>query len=58
MRTFTSHEQRVGFVEALCDLFWRGYEGDPLDMAERAALDDATFEIYRMGQQQFLRDTV
>lgn len=58
MRTFISHDQRVAFVEALCDLFWRGYEGDPLDMAERAALDDSIFEIYRMGQHQFLRDTV
>ncbi|MEN6644602.1 MAG: hypothetical protein ABFE08_19370 [Armatimonadia bacterium] len=58
MKTFTTHQQRLAFVEALMDLFWRGYEGDPLDMAERAALDDATFAIYRMGQQQFLMDTV
>jgi len=58
VKTFATHQQRVTFVEALMDLFWRGYEGDPLDMAERAALDDATFEIYRMGQQQFLKDTV
>ena len=58
MREFKSHQERVAFARGLGELYLRGLDGEPLDMAERAMLDDATFAIYRMGQQQFLKDTV
>lgn len=56
MRTFTSHDQRVAFVEALCDLFWRGYEGDPLDMAERAMMTPTQMWFYNAGKTAWIRE--
>lgn len=58
MKLFPSHAFAVAFVADLCNLWGRGYDGDPLDMAERAALSPTQLWFYKAGQTAFLREVV
>lgn len=50
MTLFPTHAAAVAFVADLCTLWERGNAGEPLDMAERAALTPAQLWCYRAGQ--------
>lgn len=58
MKLFPTHEAAVAFVTDLCNLWGRGYDGEPLDMAELAALNPTQLWFYRAGQAAMTRECV
>jgi hypothetical protein len=56
MTLFPSHSAAVAFVADLCNLWSRGYDGEPLDMAERAGLSPDQLWFYRAGQAELQRE--
>lgn len=58
MKLFPSHAAAVAFVADLCNLWLRGYEGDPLDMAEAAMMSPTQMWFYQAGKTAFLREVV